>query len=395
MNVVALRSPSPDSNAMPAADARIARVEVFHDLAAAEPHWRALERGARLATPYQGFDWVRAWQENIGAAAGVTPFIVAAFDAQGQVSFVWPLGRRRMGGLRIVEFLGGKHANFNMALWRDDLASSVTADEVQRVLTGLGDAADLLTLTNQPMVWNGKTNPFAWLPHQPSPSSGYSGALMADFEALLTERTSAVARRKMRKKDRTLAGFGAVTFERAESDADVARVLADFFAQKTARMRAIGLPNVFEAADVQKFIADAARAGAIELYTLSLDGTIVATMGGVAGDGRFSAMFTSIIHGQYGTESPGEQLLLRVVRSLCERGLHTFDLGIGEAIYKGTFCPDIETMFDSYWPLSPAGRLAAFAISHAASAKRTVKQSPALWSGVQALRRLRAKFAKR
>jgi CelD/BcsL family acetyltransferase involved in cellulose biosynthesis len=51
-------------------------------------------------------------------------------------------------------------------------------------------------------------------------------------------------------------------------------------------------------------------------------------------------------------------------------------------------------MFDSYWPLTPAGKLAAFAMSHAAAAKRSVKQSPRLWAGVQTLRRLKAKYFK-
>jgi CelD/BcsL family acetyltransferase involved in cellulose biosynthesis len=382
---------------MPAADTRIARLELFHDMAEAEPHWRALERGPHLATPYQTYDFLKSWQDTIGAAAGVTPFIVAGFDAQGKAAFIWPFGRRTVGGFRVVEFLGGKHANFNMALWQRSLAADIGGDDLSRVLAGLAGEADLLMLSNQPASWGGRNNPFALLPHQASPSCGHSGALMADFDALLNERTSAVARRKMRKKERTLASFGSVTFERAESDADVARVLADFFAQKTARMRAAGLPNVFEAEDVQRFVGRAAmtrRAGGnrlIELYTLCVDGVIVATLGGVAGDGRLSGLLTSIVHGQYGTESPGEQLLVRVVRRCCEHGFDTFDLGIGEAKYKSTFCNNADPMFDSYWPLTPAGRLAAIAWSSAAAVKRSVKQTPALWAAVQALRRLRAR----
>ena len=35
---------------------RIARVEILHDLAAAEPVWRSLEQSAAFCTPYQRFD---------------------------------------------------------------------------------------------------------------------------------------------------------------------------------------------------------------------------------------------------------------------------------------------------------------------------------------------------
>ena len=221
--------------------------------------------------------------------------------------------------------------------------------------------------------------------------------MQADFEALFETRTSALSRRKMRKKERTLAGIGEVTFARAATEADIRRVAEDFFTQKSARMRAIGLPDVFAAQDVRDFVSAGALtptpAGSrlIELYTLSVGDTIIATMGGVCADGRFSAMFSSIIHDRFKTESPGEQLLVRVVRDCCERGLHTFDLGVGEASYKSMFC-DPDPMFDSDWPLTAKGR--AFALMHRgfAAAKRAVKQNPALWNVIVAARRIKARL---
>ena len=43
------------------------RVEVFEDMAAAEPFWRRLEDGRALSTPYQRFDLLAAWQRHVGA----------------------------------------------------------------------------------------------------------------------------------------------------------------------------------------------------------------------------------------------------------------------------------------------------------------------------------------
>jgi CelD/BcsL family acetyltransferase involved in cellulose biosynthesis len=163
-------------------------------------------------------------------------------------------------------------------------------------------------------------------------------------------------------------------------------------------MRAIGLPDVFAAQDVRYFVTAGALTPTdgsrlIELYTLSVDDTIVATMGGVCADGRFSAMFSSIVHGRFGTESPGEQLLVRVVRDCCERGLHTFDLGVGEASYKSLFC-DADPMFDSYWPLSARGQAFAAARRGFAAAKRAVKQNPVLWKVIVTARRIKARLMK-
>jgi CelD/BcsL family acetyltransferase involved in cellulose biosynthesis len=408
MNIATPRSFDLAGLATPAIDARLTRVDVFTTMAEAEPHWRALQAADPLATPYQAFDFLNLWHRHIGAGDGVTPFIVTGFNAAGAPLFVWPLGLRRRFGLRLVEFMGGKHANFNMALWRRDLAAEAGGDGLRQliaeVLGPLRQRADLMILTNQPLTWDGLDNPFAARPWQASPSFGHSGALMADFDALLDARSSSAARRKMRKKERTLAGFGAVRFHKAGSDAEIAAVLADYFIQKTARMRAIGLPDVFADPGVRCFVEAAAVAPAasssaadpcrlIELYTLTVDDTIVATMGGLVGHGRFTAMFSSIIHGQYGAESPGEQLLVHLVRDLCRRGFHTFDLGIGEAYYKGLFCPDADPMFDSYWPLTPAGHLVALAFRLMAATKRTIKQQPWLWSLIGKGRRLRGRLA--
>ena len=403
MSVVAATRPHTADTAPQArlgASPALARVEIFGDMALAQPYWQALERGGAFKTPYQAFDFLDLWQRHIGAGEGFSPFIVTGFDADDRPLFLLPFGRRRgAAGLSVVEFLGGKHSNFNMGLWRADFLGALTADDLEAVRERISREADVVILSNQPLAWAGRDNPFALLPHQASPSFGFAGPLTRDFETLFNERTSAVGRRKMRKKERTLAEAGVVTFARANSEAEIRRVAEDFYAQKSARMRAIGLPDVFAAQDVRDFVTAGAltptadRSRLIELYTLSVGDTIIATMGGVCADGRFSAMFSSIIHGRFSTESPGEQLLVRVVRDCCERGLHTFDLGVGEASYKSLFC-DAEPMFDSYWPLSAKGRAFAAARRAFAAAKRAVKQNPHLWKIIVAARRIKARLTK-
>jgi CelD/BcsL family acetyltransferase involved in cellulose biosynthesis len=131
----------------------------------------------------------------------------------------------------------------------------------------------------------------------------------------------------------------------------------------------------------------------VELYSLSVDDIVVATMGGIAGDGRFCAMFNSILGGRYAIESPGEQLLVNLVRECCGRGFATFDLGIGDAHYKSMFCGDAEPLFDSYWPLSRSGRRVASLFRTSATIKRAIKQNAWLWSAVRAARRLRGRLA--
>lgn len=399
MNVVAIRPQPIVARSLRASDRRIARVEIFDDLTLAEPHWRALEQVDSLATPYQYYDFLKHWQRHVGSNSSMTPFIVVGFNEESEPLFLLPLGSRPLGGLIGLEFLGGKHANFNMALWRRDVAATIGADGLRSVLSTLSGHADVLKLVNQPLTWGGATNPFALLPHQRAANYGFSGALVPDFDALLRARSNSEARKKMRKKERALASFGDLRFERATEPDDVRRVIDAFFKQKSARMRALGMSDAFSLPGVRRFIEAAATEQLvdgkplIELYALSVDDIIVATMGGIVGGGRFCAMFNSIIQGRFAAESPGEQLILKLVRSCCERELLTFDLGIGEARYKNLLCGDAEPLFDSYIPLSAGGRLPAITFALGAITKRAIKTQPALWSIVGALRRLRARLS--
>ena len=128
-------------------------VEIFTDIAAAEAFWQSLERADSLATPYQRYDLLKLWQIHVGAPASVTPLIVVGINPTNVPLFVLPLGRRTVRGWRVAEFLGGKHANFNMGLWRRDVAAKLTVSDLRPVLEQLSNHADVLKLIHQPITW--------------------------------------------------------------------------------------------------------------------------------------------------------------------------------------------------------------------------------------------------
>ncbi|HLN09076.1 MAG TPA: GNAT family N-acetyltransferase, partial [Xanthobacteraceae bacterium] len=94
-----------------------------------------------------------------------------------------------------------------------------------------------------------------------------------------------------------------------------------------------------------------------------------------------------MIRNELAHESPGQLLLFNLVRMCCERGLTTFDLGVGEATFKQLFCDEPEPLFDSFLPLTPLGALAAAGCRLQFALKGRIKRSPQVWSTVQALRR--------
>ncbi len=166
MNVAVSHHPGREDVILPTNVRRVCEivsVKVFDDLAAAEPFWRRLEASHALATPYQRFDFLAAWQQHVGARNGVTPFIVIGFGPDGEPAFLWPFGRTRIGPLNVVQFLGSKHANFNVGLWRRDLAAThhgaATSAAFSTASSVAATALDLLALFSQPFGWDGHRQP--------------------------------------------------------------------------------------------------------------------------------------------------------------------------------------------------------------------------------------------
>src|SRR5580704_14197257 len=134
---------------------RIAAVDILSDLGQAEAIWRGLEDSRQFSTPYQRFDFLSAWQRQVGERQNLLPFIVIAYDAERRPLLLLPLVLRHERGIRTACFMGGKHATFNMALWDRDFAASITTADLDALLSAIRSrsVADVLALTQQPLRW--------------------------------------------------------------------------------------------------------------------------------------------------------------------------------------------------------------------------------------------------
>lgn len=369
-----------------------APVEVLTQFGKAEPLWREMVQHGAICSRYQHYSWMSGWWDHIGNISQASPHIAVLRDDAGMPVLLLPLVRKRVGPLQVGFFMGGKHTNFNLPVWRPEYLKQPAAG-LNALLHGLrhnGPRLDLLVLLNQPATWEGVENPMLRAPHAASASRAYSGDLQRDFEALLKECMGGNSRKKLRQKERQLAALGPVAFQRARTPAEIDRVLAAFFQQKAARMREQGLSNAFDAAGVKEFTRAAAHdidpdtgETIIELYAASVGGTIIATFGGIAADGRFSGMFNSIAGSEFRNYSPGELLLANVIRMCCERGFNKFDLGIGDASYKQVYCKDAEALYDSVIPITAAGQVAAPIWRAGLALKGKVKKSGMLLRAVR------------
>ncbi len=373
---------------------RIARVESFTDAAAASRAWSWLEARAG-GPPYQTRRWLVPWTETVGVALGVKPQYFVAFDDAELPLALLPFGTWRHGFLNVAGFLGGKDSNFNMGLFRPGL--TWTEAEVASLLERSGVSApgriDAFVLRNQPLTWDGRSNPLALLPRQPSPSFGYKAELAADPEAFFRASLSTDNRKKLRQKTRRLSEIGTVEHRVARTAEDVATMLAAMFEHKVARAAALGLSGSDEAA-LRRFLERAAlpvdgSPAAIELHALVVGDAIVASFAGARHQDRFCGMLMGFAADPAVARwSPGELLLAAVIRAKCLDGCTVFDLGVGEGRYKQAYCPTPEPLFDTLVPLTAAGRAFAATEGTRLRVKRAIKQSTWAWPLFQRMRRL-------
>jgi CelD/BcsL family acetyltransferase involved in cellulose biosynthesis len=372
---------------------RIAAVDIFADIDQAETVWRSLENQHHLSTPYQRFDFLRPWQQKVGAREGLRPLVVVAYDRDRVPLLLLPLVLKQGWGVRSAHFMGGKHATFNMAIWNRDFAAVASRADLDIVFAAIHEreSVDVLVFHQQPLAWQDLPNPMALLPHQTSANDCPAMAMVPD--APETTRISNSMRQRLKTKEKKLKALPGYRYQLAASEADVKRLLDAFFRIKPLRMAELKLPNVFAEPGVEDFIretcmtprADGGRV--IEIHALEGDGEVIALFAGVADGYRFSMMFNTYTVSAVSRYSPGLILIRHIIDHYAEHGYRTLDLGIGSDSYKKLFCKADEPIFDCFVPLGPRGSATAIAMSAANRTKRLVKRNPALLRLAQKLRR--------
>lgn len=362
-------------------------VSVASDVATVAAAWDALEQDG-LVTPYQSRAWVEAFAATVGKAHGMVLRYALVQDAQARPLALLPLVVTRRSGIRFAEFIGGKHANYHMGLFAPAFAAALDAAGAQALLAEIARAIgglDAFVFVNQPTSWRGQANPLAALAAGPSPSAAYKLALVAgDCAGTLRRSMSSHAHKKLKNKRNRFMTLGESRLVKAGSEAEANRIVAAFLMQKAARFAMMGVPDPFADPAVCAFISEGAKPrtdgrAALELYSLDLEGRSVATYVGAVQGTRFSGMATAFdMDSEAAKTSPGEILLIDLIKLKCHEGISVFDLGVGEARYKTTICDDKDDLVDTFLPLTAKGHVFAVVAKAKRTAKRRIKASPLL-----------------
>ncbi len=189
-----------------------------------------------VASPYQGYEWIRLWHEHVSGPLGQEPVIIVGSDRSGAPLFIWPLVAQRLGPLRLACFFGGKHATLNMPLWRRDIADTFTASRHARcaVTGGAAAARSRPAAAAQPAgaLERRRAIPCMTLAHQRSNEDNFVLNISTNGPAVIEQQISGTMRSRLRNKERKLAKLKGYRYVRATTADDVDRQLAFFFSRR-------------------------------------------------------------------------------------------------------------------------------------------------------------------
>ena len=385
-------TPHPTQRRLPARPQTAYGIEIFDSFAAAEPTWQSLERNGIL-TPYQGFDWLRLLHEAGADSDGRLAICVIHQD--GAVRGLLPLLVTQQAGIRYARLLGAEQANCGWMILAPGFSPDAAAlqsifTRIKRQLGGL----DLLKIENLPANWAGTDNPLLRLPTVAGASRFYIADISGAERPYLETRVPAKKRGNLRRGRRRMEeGMGPVRLVRADDEAMLARIHAAFLEQRQARFAEMGIDNVFATPLFRRFFLSAAKAGfgqarpVLVAHALMAGDDIVATTWGTVCASHYSLYINSTSSGAASRYSLMGILIADLMDELLAAGMTGFDLGLGDFDYK-TDWTEPQTVYEALIPLTWQGAIFAQLSRARLAIKRTVKQTPILWSAAQAARRL-------
>ncbi|WP_417407640.1 GNAT family N-acetyltransferase [Hoeflea sp.] len=347
--------------------------------------WQALETDPAM-TFHQSQAWVDAWSKGTG-----TKIFLVTLEQDGSPFAILPLEIESTGGLKIARFAGTAYSNENTGLIdtkRRCPSEPVSASQLASALSRAGLSADIVLFDKMTPEAAGRV-PFSALPRVFHQNPSFQLPLFADFNAVLAQINGKRRRKKYRVSERRLDALGGYNHIYGNTDAEALRLLNAFFAQKTARLAAQGLPDVFADPGIRAFLRnlattrDANGKPGLELHGIELSGgehagELISVAGLTIKDRHVTCQFGSINEQIAADVSAGEFLFYRMIEQASAAGHDVFDFGVGDQLYKRSWCPQRTELLDCYLALNAKGRLAAPLITGMIRLKRLIKTSPVL-----------------
>ena len=316
-------------------------VDVCGDISAVRADWSTLE-STGACTPFQTRAWLEPWYAKVAPHFYAKPFFVRVRDrATGAPLMLLPLIKRRDAGLAVVEFADLGVSDYQAPLFAADAdalrgAKPTLWAEIQAALR----PADLFRVEKVPAHVGGARNPLADIARRRMNFSAWDVALPKTRETFDAGLPDPSFLRELARKSRRIGGKGEVRFAEAVTPQELIRAFDALCQQRAARFAELGRDNILGHEPFYAFYRSVALAETdrvARLFTLCVDDEIVGTIFGLARNGRFCMIMSTIGDARWKSSSPGNVAMDRLISQLIGEGGGVLDFTIGDEAYKKSF----------------------------------------------------------
>ena len=344
----------------------ISRIETVAEALELEAEWRGLEARVPEATPFQGFDWCRAWLESASRGGPAETLRVLAIRHDGRLRLLWPLAVRRLWGFRVAHWLAEPLTQYGDVLvepeqrrrwleaaWNEIRAwKDVDALEFRRIRA---DAAIMA-------VPDVAAEASRALDHAP-----FVDLRAGAGSALRTSRTRNTLRRRLKQ----LQALGPVHCDLVETPAEQRRAVAEALRFKARWLEARGLASagLSHPASEATLMALAER-GRLFVGRLGVGDETAALEVGLV-QGRRYCSFIQGYDARFAQHGPGRVLVWQLIERCPDLGIDVFDFLAPAYEHKREWASGETPMGDCILPCSTKGVAAA---SYLARIKPALKE---------------------
>lgn len=372
-------------------------LRVHSDLEEVRDEWKTFERQADR-TVFQTFEWLAAWQREIGSKNGTVPAIVLGREAGGRLLFIFQLAVETGGAARRLTWLGWQLCDYNAPLLAEHFSERVNAgrfaplwrDVVELLRSNPRLRFDLIDLQKMPEATGGQRNPFLDLQVMPHPSGAYIANLNGDWDTFYAAKRSSSTRKRERRQLKHLAEQGEVRFVDVKDRDERAATLATLMSQKSRALARMGVDDFFAKPGRRAFfnavVTDPALQDVIHVSRLDVGDTVAATNVGLRFRDCYYLILSSYDDGDISRLGPGRAHLHELLQYAIRSRFRHFDFTVGDEPYKHDWA-DIELkLYDHLAAVTPWGSMMMATATAFRRTKRLIKQSPVLWRAFSKVR---------
>jgi len=369
---------------------------LHRDMSELQADWLSLQEHG-LCTFYQTYEWCAAWHETAGKARGIKPLIISGrLKDSGKLAFILPFSLESIFGVQTLRWFSSEEVTYGMGVFDRQILTQnpKLVEELWPQIIDKIPNLEAINLEKQPAEWDDIENPLRFLFTNQGASQSFLMALQPDFDALYGSKRSSSSRRSARKRDKKLHTAGRVQFGLPDMGPDTANVINAMFKQQKKRLGMRGIRVVFD--DTRRVfmlkLSEATNKNGDPVllpYNLSIDNEICSVMLGSSFQSTYWALSSSLTSDtSLYPLSPGDHTLRAMIKDVCQKNYRLFDFSAGAADYKSQWSEKTLHLLEANAGVTVKGKIGAFITRTGAKLKRTIKQSPALFSVAKSARKL-------